>query len=98
MSGDGPSGRLQRNIYFATGQMAHGTDSADFGDSIVKLGPPIAGSFNAASFDYFTPINQDALNTVDEISVQAACCCCPNNASANAHLLVQAGKEGKSIC
>jgi len=94
MSGDGPAADSSGNIYFATGNGAW-DGLADFGDSIVKLGPPIAGSFNAASFDYFTPINQDALNTVDEDLGSGGLLLLPNNASANAHLLVQAGKEGK---
>jgi len=97
MSGDGPGGQTPAvTLYFATGNGAW-DGLADFGDSIVKLGPPIAGSFNAPVL------------ITSRRSIRRSQYCrrrsrfrrlllLPNNASANAHLLVQAGKEEKSIC
>ena len=51
-----PSG----NTYFSTG---NGTwdGIADFGDSVMKLGPPSGGAL--PMLDYFTPYNQASLQT-----------------------------------
>lgn len=95
MSGNGPAADSSGNIYFATGNGAW-DGVTDFGDSIVKLGPPIGGAFSAASFDYFTPINQSSLDSVDEDLGSGGLLLLPDLASgANPRLLVQAGKEGK---
>jgi hypothetical protein len=96
MSGNGPAADAGGNIYFATGNGSW-DGITNFGDSIVKLGPPSAGSFPAASFDYFTPINQDSLggsgNDTDVGS--GGLLLLPDIAGAHPHVLVQAGKEGK---
>ena len=55
MSGGGPAADANGNIYFATGNGSwNGT--SDYGDSIVKLGPPVNNNFPV--LDYFTPYNQ----------------------------------------
>ena len=58
MSGAGPAADGDGNIYFATG---NGTwnGTTDFGDSLVKLGPPSGGQFPV--LDYFTPFDQNSL-------------------------------------
>lgn len=95
MSGNGPAADSSGNIYFATGNGAW-DGVTDFGDSIVKLGPPIGGAFSAANFDYFTPINQSSLDSVDEDLGSGGLLLLPDLTSgANPRLLVQAGKEGK---
>jgi chitodextrinase len=94
MSGDGPAADSGGNIFFATGNGAW-DGLSDFGDSIVKLGPPSAGAFPAASFDYFTPLNQNSLNSVDEDLGSGGLLLLPDVAGTHPHLLVQAGKEGK---
>ena len=62
MSGGGVAADANGNIFFATG---NGTWSGttDYGDSIVKLGPPSGGSFPV--LDYFTPYNQSSLSGGD---------------------------------
>lgn len=95
MSGNGPAADASGNIYFATGNGAW-DGTADFGDSIVKLGPPNGGSFTAANFDYFTPLNQAGLSSVDEDLGSGGLLLLPDLPSGpNPRLLVQAGKEGK---
>ena len=95
MSGDGPAADSTGNIFFATGNGAW-DGLSDFGDSIVKLGPPSGGSFAAANFDYFTPINQASLNSVDEDLGSGGLLLLPDlHSGPNPRLLVQAGKEGK---
>jgi len=62
MSGGGPAVDANGNIYFATGNgTSNGT--SDYGDSIVKLGPPANNKFPV--LDYFTPYNQGTLDTKD---------------------------------
>jgi hypothetical protein len=58
MSGGGPASDANANIYIASG---NGTwnGTSDFGDSIVKLGPPASGAFPV--LDYFTPYDQSTL-------------------------------------
>ncbi len=94
MSGDGPAADSSGSIFFATGNGAW-DGLSDFGDSIVKLGPPSGGTFTAANFDFFTPLNQNSLNSVDEDLGSGGLLLLPDIAGAHPHLLVQAGKEGK---
>jgi len=62
VSGGGVAADASGNLYFPTG---NGTwnGSTDYGDSIVKLGPPAAGTFPV--LDYFTPYNQATLSSDD---------------------------------
>jgi hypothetical protein len=62
MSGGGPAADASGNIYFSTG---NGTwdGVTDYGDSIMKLGPPSAGTFPV--LDYFTPWDQLTLEQGD---------------------------------
>jgi hypothetical protein len=62
MGGGGLAADASGDVLFATG---NGTwdGVADFGDSIVKIGPPKAGSFPV--LDYFTPFNQSNLDVGD---------------------------------
>ena len=88
ISGGGPAADANGNIYFPTG---NGTwnGTSDFGDSIVKLGPPVNGRFSV--LDYFTPYNQGALGAADEDvasgglvllpALPSASSCWPNKAS-----------------
>jgi len=63
MAGNGVAADTSGNIYFATG---NGTwnGTTDIGDSIIKLGPPNAGTFPVV--DYFTPYNQASLEANDQ--------------------------------
>ncbi len=62
MSGGGVAADASGDLYFSTGNGSwNGT--TDFGDSVVKLGPPAGGSFPV--LDYFTPYDQAMLSTTD---------------------------------
>jgi hypothetical protein len=82
-----PAADSSFNTYFATG-------GSDYGDSIVKLAFPTAGTFTAT--DYFTPFDQASLNAVDKDLGSGGPLLLPNQplGAPHQHLLVQAGKEG----
>lgn len=93
MSGQGPAMDSGSNLFFVTG---NGTfDSAltppvDFGDSILRIdlskGPTVQ--------DYFTPWNQNALDSGDIDLGSGGVLILPDQPGAHPHLLVQAGKQG----
>ena len=86
----GPASDASGNIYFATGNGSwNGT--SDYGDSIVKLGPPSSGSF--AVLDYFTPYNQDSLDSGDVDLAAGGLVLLPALPSGR-QLLAQQGKQG----
>jgi hypothetical protein len=90
MAGNGPAADSNGNIYFATGNgMWDG--STNFGDSIVKLGPPSGGSFG--TLDFFTPTDQQTLDNNDWDLGSGGVLLLPDLVGP-IHLLVQAGKEG----
>jgi Legume lectin domain/Chitobiase/beta-hexosaminidase C-terminal domain len=91
MSGGGLAADSTGNIFFATG---NGTwnGTTDYGDSIVKLGPPSGGKFPV--LDYFTPYNQSSLAGGDTDVASGGLVLLPTLAS-NQQLLTQMGKEGK---
>jgi len=62
MAGGGPAVDAGGNIYIPTG---NGTwnGTSDYGDSVLRLGPPANGSFPV--LDYFTPYDQGALESGD---------------------------------
>ena len=96
MSGDGVAADASGNLFFATGNGTYdGLVGGDFGDSIVKLGPPSNGAF--ALLDWFTPWNQQSLSIADEDLGSGGLLLLPDlpQGSAHQHLLVQMGKEGK---
>ena len=90
MSGGGPAADSAGNIYFATG---NGTwnGTTDFGDSIVKLGPPAGGHFPV--LDYFTPYNQGTLADDDTDVASGGLVLLPPLPSGQ-QLLAQQGKQG----
>jgi Legume lectin domain/Chitobiase/beta-hexosaminidase C-terminal domain len=91
MSGGGLAADSNGNIYFATGNGSwNGT--TDYGDSIVKLGPPSGGSFPV--LDYFTPYNQSSLAGGDTDVASGGLVLLPDLPSGQ-QLLTQMGKEGK---
>ena len=91
MSGGGLAADSNGNIFFATG---NGTwnGTTDYGDSIVKLGPPSGGKFPVV--DYFTPYNQSSLSGGDTDVASGGLVLLPNLSSGQ-QLLTQMGKEGK---
>jgi hypothetical protein len=91
MSGAGPAADANGNIFIVTGNGSwNGT--TDFGDSILKLGPPNGGALPVV--DYFTPYNQSILSTNDTDVASGGLVLLPALASGR-QLLTQMGKEGK---
>jgi Legume lectin domain/Chitobiase/beta-hexosaminidase C-terminal domain/PQQ-like domain len=90
MSGDGPAADANGYIYVATGN-GPWDGSANFGDSILKLGPPANTTF--AVIDYFTPHNQSSLDTGD-IDVAAGGLVLLPPLPSGHQLLAQQSKEG----
>jgi hypothetical protein len=91
MSGGGLAADSNGNIFFATGNGSwNGT--TDYGDSIVKLGPPSGGSFPVV--DYFTPYNQSSLSGGDTDVASGGLVLLPTLTTGQ-QLLTQMGKEGK---
>jgi hypothetical protein len=96
MSGNGPAADSSGNIYFATGNGTFNANSAgtEFGDAIVKLGPPSGGTFPVLS--YFSPLDQANLEAVDADLGSGGLVLLPDLPSGpHAQLLVQAGKDGR---
>jgi hypothetical protein len=90
MAGGGLAADSSGNIFFPTG---NGTwnGTTDYGDSIVKLGPPSGGSFPVE--DYFTPWNQGNLYSMDLDIASGGLVLLPNLSSGQ-QLLAQQGKAG----
>jgi hypothetical protein len=90
MSGGGPAADSNGNIFFATGNGSW-NGATDYGDSIVKLGPPSGGTFPV--LDYFTLYNQSTLSVGDTDVASGGVVLLPNLPSGQ-QLLTQMGKEG----
>jgi uncharacterized protein (TIGR03437 family) len=95
MGGAAPAADSDGNIFVVSGNGvfdAH-LNGTDYGDTFLKLSS--AGGLKIA--DYFTPFNQDYLNTADLDLGSSAALLLPDAAgsSAHRHLLVSAGKEGR---
>ena len=90
MSGGGAAADANGNVYFATGNGSW-DGTANYGDSIVKLGTPSAGSFPVA--DYFTPYNQATLAN-DDTDLAAGGLVLLPALSSGAQLIAQQGKQG----
>lgn len=98
MGGGGVASDANGNLYFATGNgdwAASGTSgnfSGDFGDSVVKLGPPAGGSFPV--LDFFTPWDQASLDSGDIDVASSGPLLLPPLSANGEQLLVQMGKLG----
>jgi chitodextrinase len=96
MSGGGPAADSSGNIYLATGNGTFDANSggSDYGDSIVKLGPPSGGTFPVTSF--FTPFNELTLEQNDTDQGSGGVLLLPDVivSSVTKSDLVQAGKDG----
>ena len=93
IGGSGCAGDASFNTFFATGNGTY-DGSSEFGDSIVKVGQPTAGTFNVG--DWFTPFNQATLSAGDTDLGSGGVLLLPDlpAGSPHQHLLVQAGKQG----
>jgi hypothetical protein len=93
MSGGGIAADSSGNLFVPTG---NGTwnGTTDFGDSILKLGPPAGGIFPV--LDYFTPYDQAGLNSGD-VDVAAGGLVLLPTLSSGQQLLAQVGKSGTLV-
>lgn len=93
MSGSGPAADASGNVYVVTGNGTWNPATGDYGDSIVKLGPPSGGALPV--LDYFTPWNQGTLSNEDYDVASGGVMLLPPLASGK-QLMTQMGKEGKA--
>ena len=101
MSGAAPAFDGSGNIYFSTGTGTFDPSATappqppnnDYGDSVLRMGPPAAGTLSLA--DFFTPFNEAILNNNDTDVAAGGVVVLPDLASgAHTQLLVQVGKDG----
>ncbi|MGH9545847.1 MAG: hypothetical protein ACRD23_11600 [Terriglobales bacterium] len=96
MSGGAPAADSSGNLYLGTGNGTFDANSAtppnnDFGDSILK----ISTASGLAVSDWFTPYNQDILDTMDIDLGSSGVVLLPDQSSAHPHLAISGGKEGR---
>jgi hypothetical protein len=96
MSGNGPAADSAGNIYFATGNGSFDANigGTDYGDSIVKVGPPSGTTFPVLT--YFSPSDQAMLERDDGDLGSGGVLLLPDVTvgGVTKSYLVQAGKEG----
>lgn len=93
-SGCGPAADTNGYVFVSTGNGTYdGTTNNDYGDSLLKLYPT---NGTVGLVDYFTPQDQDALNSADKDFGSGGITLLPDEAGsiAHPHLLVTAGKQG----
>jgi len=96
MSGNGPAADTNGNIYLVTGNGTFDTTTprTNYGDAIVKLAPPAAGTFPVLS--YFSPLDQASLESTDADLGSGGLILLPDlPGGAHPQLLTQAGKDGR---
>ena len=92
-SGCGPAADANANVFVSTGNGTFdGPTNSDYGDSLLKL----STTNGLVLADYFTPQDQDALNSKDLDFGSGGMTLLPDEAgsAAHPHLLVCAGKQG----
>jgi len=87
MSGAAPSIDADGNIYVVTGN-GYWNGTSEFGDSVVKLGPPRNGTFPL--LDYFTPFDQQNMSNGDVDLGSSAATLLPRTAAGEDLLIIQA--------
>jgi chitodextrinase len=96
MSGGGPAADSSGNIYLATGNGTFDANSggSNYGDSIVRVGPPSGGTFPVASS--FTPFDEATLEANDTDQGSGGVLLLPDVIvnSITKSDIVQAGKDG----
>jgi uncharacterized repeat protein (TIGR01451 family) len=89
-SGDGVAADATGNLYFVTGDGTFdaNTGGSDYGDSVIKLSP--AG----VVLDYFTPHDQDVMNSGDLDLGSGGTTLIPDQPGSHPHLALSGGKTG----
>ena len=93
MSGGAPAADASNNLYFLTGNGSFDANSSgsNYGDSTIKLST--SGSLHVT--DYFTPANQDSLNSGDQDHGAGGAAILVDQPSGPVqHLLIGGGKSG----
>lgn len=92
--GSGIAADSSSNLFVATGNAMFdvNTGGRDFGDSLIKLSPPVNARFRAV--DFFTPYDQQSLYDGDVDLGSGGILLLPDQTGPHTHLLVQSGKEG----
>jgi len=87
------------SVYFSTGNGTYSLyiGGKDAGDTVLKISPPVAGSFDV--IDFFTPFNQDLLRRDDRDLGSGGVMLIPDqpSGSPHPHLLVAGDKEGNAF-
>jgi hypothetical protein len=93
-AGNGVAGDSGFNTFVAVGNGTFDVNTAgiDYGQSVVKLGPPVGTSFPIQ--DYFAPYNAVTLNTGDKDIGSSGLTLLPDQTGPFPHLLVQGSKSG----
>jgi len=93
-SGSGPAGDASFNTFATVGNgtFVANKGGIDYGQSVVKLGPPSGTTFPI--LDYFTPFNASALNITDKDIGSSGLTLLPDQTGPFPHLLVQSDKVG----
>ena len=93
-SGNGVAGDASFNTFVATGNGTFDADTGDndYGQSIVKLGPPASGAFPI--LDYFSPYNGTTYDITDLDIGSSGLTLLPDQTGPYPHLLVQGDKAG----
>lgn len=95
-AGSGLAADDESDLYFATGNgtFDETTGGRDYGDSVMKLAPPVAKHLKV--LDYFTPYNQAGLSGGDRDVGSGGVLILPDqgNKAPHQHLLIAVGKEG----
>ncbi|MDB6037501.1 MAG: hypothetical protein JWM99_1342, partial [Verrucomicrobiales bacterium] len=100
--GTGPAADSQGNIYFETGNGTFNTNypsitTYSLGDSFIKLSSTNSPGNVLAPTDFFTPFNQDSLNSADTDLGSGGNLVLPDSvgSASHPHLLIGSGKEGR---
>lgn len=94
-SGNGPAGDSSYNTFtsIGNGTFDASTGGIDYGESVVKLAPPVNGTLSVS--DYFTPYNFASYNDSDLDIASAGMVLLPDQTTGPyPHLLVQGDKAG----
>jgi hypothetical protein len=94
-AGNGPGADSSNNVYIATGNGTFdvNTGGTDYGQSVVKVGPPASNAFPI--LDYFTPYNADTYNNTDLDIASSGLTLIPTQTSGPySNLVVQGDKAG----
>jgi hypothetical protein len=89
--GAGPSADSSGNIYVTTGNGTFDANNGgkDYGNSLLKFNSALA------LLDYFTPFNQDSLNSGDLDLGSTGVVLPPDQTGTHPHIMITAGKEGR---